>query len=294
MKMHLQILERVIPSPVAWFWRTAARDLLLVFRRFALYAFAIGLTAVFSLNGQAQEPVPLARGNSPGEPHHHLKIENEYVRVYYVEVPPHKDTQLHQHDHDYIYVSLGPSDVVNAIVNKPEIHLQLKDGETHFTRGGFAHVARNLADTPFRNITIELLKPQGNARNRCERVVADGPFSECPSPSNKPVFEESRLLIVPIGEVTIKPMFQSDEVFLTGFSIALKSNYMEPDSNYSHLLVAEDKSELRVEFAEGTSQPLHSGETLWLEGGKRWTIVPAGEQKLTRFLLLRFNEARDR
>jgi quercetin dioxygenase-like cupin family protein len=273
-------------------WGGEARDLL--FNSRALALCSLWLVAVFSFSTRAQEPVPLARGNAPGEPHHHLKIENEYVRVYYVQVPPHENTQLHQHDHDYIYVSLGPSDVVNAIVNKPEIRLQLKDGETHFTRGGFAHVARNLADTPFRNITIELLKPQGNARNRCERVVADGPFSECPSPSNKPVSEESRLLIVPIGEVTIKPMFQTDEVFLTGFSIALKSNYTEPDSNYSHLLVAEDKSELRVEFAEGTSQPLHSGETLWLEGGKRWTIVPAGEQKLTRFLLLRFNEARDR
>ena len=73
---------------------------------------------------KAQEPVPLAHGNVPGEPHHHLKIENEYVRVYYVEAPPHENTLLHQHDHDYIYISLGPSDVVNAIVNKPEIHLQ--------------------------------------------------------------------------------------------------------------------------------------------------------------------------
>src|SRR6266568_2442627 len=81
---------------------------------------------------RAPEPVPLAHGNVPGEPHHHLKIENEYVRAYYVEVPPHQDTQLHQHDHDYIYVSLGPADVINAVRDKREVHLVLKDGETHF------------------------------------------------------------------------------------------------------------------------------------------------------------------
>lgn len=136
----------------------------------------------FSAGARAQEPVPLARGNTPGEPHHHLKIENEYVRAYYVEVPPHEATQLHQHDHDYLYVSLGPADVVSAVRDKPEVHLTLKDGETHFTRGGFAHVARNLADTPFRNITIELLKPQGEVRNLCAPVVAGQPFAICEPP----------------------------------------------------------------------------------------------------------------
>ncbi|HKW32117.1 MAG TPA: hypothetical protein VJN92_03865 [Candidatus Acidoferrum sp.] len=140
------------------------------------------LLFTFSVSAQAPEPVPLARGNTPGEPHHHLKIENEYVRVYYVEVPPHENTQLHQHDHDYIYVSLGPSDVVNAIQNKPEIHLQLKDGETHFTRGGFAHVARNLADTPFRNVTIELLRPQGEVSNLCAQVAANASSAGCNKP----------------------------------------------------------------------------------------------------------------
>lgn len=54
------------------------------------------------------------------EPHHHLTTENEYVRLYYVEVPPHENRLLHEHDRDYIYVSLGPS-VVNAILNKPDV-----------------------------------------------------------------------------------------------------------------------------------------------------------------------------
>jgi hypothetical protein len=95
----------------------------------------------------------------PGEPHHHLQIDNEFVRAYYLEVAPHDETQLHQHDHDYIYVSLGPADVINnAVCKKPEVHLSLKNGETRFTHGGFAHVAGNLSDAPFRNVTIELIR----------------------------------------------------------------------------------------------------------------------------------------
>src|SRR5712692_8158877 len=137
------------------------------------------LVLAFFVSAQAPEPSPLAHGNVPGEPHHHLKIENEYVRVYYVEVPPHEATQLHQHDHDYIYTSLGPADVVNAVRDKPEVHLVLKDGETHFTRGGFAHVARNLSDAPFRNVTIELLHPQGSVHNRCAPIVSNESFAIC-------------------------------------------------------------------------------------------------------------------
>ena len=138
----------------------------------------IAIVFAASLRAQAPEPMPLAHGNIPGEPHHHLKIENEYVRVYYVEVPAHENTFLHQHDHDYLFVTLGDSDVINAVRDKPEVHLVLKDGETHFTRGGFAHVARNLADTPFRNITIELLHPQTGAHNVCGPVMGLG-FATC-------------------------------------------------------------------------------------------------------------------
>jgi hypothetical protein len=108
----------------------------------------------------------------PGEPHHPLQIDNEFVRAYYLEVAPHDETQLHQHDHDYIYVSLGPADVINnAVCKKPEVHLSLKNGETRFTHGGFAHVAGNLSDAPFRNVTIELLKASGEPRNLCAQIV---------------------------------------------------------------------------------------------------------------------------
>src|SRR5580704_10904561 len=131
------------------------------------------LVFLFFVCGVLRAQAPEAHAAKlPGEPHHHLRIDNEFVRAYYVEVAPHDETQLHQHDHDYIYVSLGPADVVNAVFNRPEVHLFLKDGETRFTRGGFAHVARNLSDAPFRNITIELLNPSGEPRNLCALIVA--------------------------------------------------------------------------------------------------------------------------
>jgi quercetin dioxygenase-like cupin family protein len=238
---------RVIPS--------AARDLL--FNSGPVALCLIVLVTVFSLTARTQEPVPLARGNTPGEPHHHLKLENEYVRVYYVEVPPHENTQLHQHDHDYIYVSLGPSDVVNAILNKPEFHLRLKNGETHFTRGGFAHVARNLADTPFRNVTIELLKPQGEAHNECGFVISGEGAAICDPPFvslwDDTQFEttESRL----------------DLVWIFASIRSKKEESKATASKLAFLVVGLGSPHVRFDAKGKSSRTLREGETEWFDPG---------------------------
>jgi hypothetical protein len=241
----------------------------------------------FSLDLQAPEPVPLAHGNMPGELHHHLKIENEYVRVYYVEVPPHENTQLHQHDHDYLFVTLGDSDVINAIRDKPEVHLVLKGGETHFTRGGFAHVARNLSDAPFRNVTIELLKPQGKPRNLCEKVV-DGPVLKCPTenkdwPADSPLRRLSKVGMIP------RRVFETDKIEVSSYSPSLAGTYSQ-DSHGSRLLVAEVGPRAHVEVEGEAEHSLESGESLWIEAGKDWRIVLPKESKPTRFLMIRFKD----
>ena len=67
---------------------------------------------------------------------------------------------MHRHRHDYVFVTLGASQVENDVFGKPPATLKLQDGEVHFTPGNFAHVAKNLADAPFRNVTVELLKDE--------------------------------------------------------------------------------------------------------------------------------------
>ncbi|HEX8836529.1 MAG TPA: hypothetical protein VF748_06320 [Candidatus Acidoferrum sp.] len=215
------------------------------------------LLFTFSASAQAQEAVPLARGNTPGEPHHHLKIENEYVRVYYVEAPPREATLLHQHDHDYIYVSLGPADVINAALSKPPIHLQLKDGETHFTRGGFAHIVRNLADTPFRNVTVELLKPQGEAHNECGFVIPGQGAAIC-DPPFVPIWDdtqfettESRLDLVWIFS-SVKPLKKEDQTTA---------------SKQAFLVVGLGSPEVTINVKGEPAKTLHAGEVRWFDPG---------------------------
>ena len=88
------------------------------------------------------------------EPSHHLALENEYVRVFKVEVAPHRSTLMHRHRHDYLYVTLGDAHISNEVEGKPPVDVKLADGDTRFAAGNFAHVARNLSRQPFRNVTI--------------------------------------------------------------------------------------------------------------------------------------------
>jgi hypothetical protein len=110
-----------------------------------------------------QQPVEIT-----SEPRHHLVFQNEYVRVFDVTVEPKGSTLVHRHNYDYLFVTLGDSDVVSARPGEKPVQLSLKDGETRFTAGNFSHTAINQSDRPFHNITIELLKPSTNVKTCTE------------------------------------------------------------------------------------------------------------------------------
>jgi hypothetical protein len=234
------------------------------------------LLFAFSVNAQAPTPVPLAHGNVPGEPHHHLKIENEYIRAYYVEVPPHDETQLHQHDHDYFYVSLGDSDVVSAPAGKPEAHLTLKDEESHFTLGGFAHVARNLSDQPFKNITVEFLRPQNAPRNHCEKIIPGGEVGSC--------IVERR-----VNAYTISPWFETDEVRIDFVELLAKAGFQDVPGT-DKLAVTFEQSQLNVKSQGNAAAELKGGGLLWLPHSVLQEFTNPGERP-SHFLLFSFKDS---
>jgi quercetin dioxygenase-like cupin family protein len=233
------------------------------------------LALSFSASLPAQAPAPLAHGNVPGEPHHHLKIENEYVRAYYVEVAPHESTQLHQHDNDYLFVTLGDSEVVNAVLGKPEAHLSLKDGETHFTRGGFAHIARNLSDTPFRNITIELLHSQGEAHNTCGFVIPGQVAAVCDPPP---------------GSYWADTQFESTEVRLDLVWLFANGKHTETTSKLAFLVVGLGGPQVRISAKGESSKILRQGEVEWFDAGSVVQFSREGTE-VARFLKLTLKDS---
>jgi quercetin dioxygenase-like cupin family protein len=93
------------------------------------------------------------------EGHHHFKLENEYARVFDVLVPPGDSTLYHIHSNDYAYVSLSNVSLKAQILGAQPIDLILRNGEVRYTRGPITHMVSNPDATPFRNITVEILKP---------------------------------------------------------------------------------------------------------------------------------------
>jgi hypothetical protein len=92
------------------------------------------------------------------EPDHQMVLANDQVRVFNVEVPPHSETLMHWHRHDYIDVVLGAAQIVNAVKGKDPATLARADADVSFVPGPFAHIFRNLFPQPFRDVTIELLR----------------------------------------------------------------------------------------------------------------------------------------
>lgn len=120
-------------------------------------AAAIVLTGMIPIAAQA--PVAVEK-----EPRHHLKFENDYVRVFDVVVLPGDTTLFHKHSNDYVFVTIGDADLFAEAQGSPPADLLLKDGEVRFTRAPIIHRVTNPSNVSrFRNITIEILKSPGRA-----------------------------------------------------------------------------------------------------------------------------------
>lgn len=107
------------------------------------------------------------------EPSHHQKLDNEYIRVFAVDVAPHKSTLMHHHDKDYVSVAFGHTQIDSVTPDGMVKHVTLEDGDVRYTPAGLTHVATNQASTPFRNATIELM--QNNGRPVCVNKCDEDP-----------------------------------------------------------------------------------------------------------------------
>lgn len=225
---------------------------------------AILLTAI-ALLAQATSEVEITN-----ELHHHLAFENDFVRVFKVEVGPKDATLMHRHRHDYLFVSLGAADVSNEVEGKSPAQLKLQDGQTGFLPGNFAHIARNLADSPFRNVTIELLQDQK------ARTVAP------------PKWDEERGLQVLHGG-TQEILFVKDGTRVS--EIELQPGGMIPIHQHKgpHLVVAVSDLDLRsdIEGRGSTPSQLKAGEVKWVPGGFTHTLTNSSKHA-TKFVTVEF------
>jgi quercetin dioxygenase-like cupin family protein len=238
----------------------------------AALAIAVSLMA-FPLRAQAPAAIPAAE-----EPHHYQVLENSYVRVLRVSIATDDATLLHAHNVPYVYVSLGPADFANAVAGKPEVRVKLTDGQVGYSRGNFAHLVRADAGIPFNNVTIELLRPQGEPRNLCEKIVP-GDAGTCDL--------SGYAADAPIG---VRPLLETDEIRVSEV-VVRKGNATDKPQAQPGLLVAVSAAPIKVSHVAGAAtQTLHVGEMIWLPAGAepKFTVEEGLE---VRLLLISFKDS---
>jgi len=144
------------------------------------------------------------------------------------------------------------------------VELKLADGETRFAHAPLIHVAKNLSDQPFRNITIEFLQDQANRG-------AAGSFPEVANAQMQ------------------KVLFIEDGVRVSEYRLAPGATLPRHEHKKPHLLVAVSDLDVRSDVEGQGPMPgkLKAGDIKWLPGGYAHTLTNTG-QKEARFVTLEF------
>jgi hypothetical protein len=261
----------------------------------------------------AKSPVAIT-----AEPHHHLILENDYVRVFRVEIISPDATLLHRHDLPYAYMSIGKAEFTNAVEGKPDIRISMADGQLGYSNGGFSHLIRTENDLPFYNITIELRHPQGAAHSDCSKVV-NGPLQGCSASqtavadterkndeetkkangtsagtgSSAPVTQlaPDNAQKTPAGPPAFTSIIETDESTLKSATFPTKARSTIDAGPSGVLLVIAPLSQFKVDFSDGSSKLLSGGDPIWLQAGSKNTLINTSEQTSSTLLIFAFKDA---
>ncbi|HET6842403.1 MAG TPA: hypothetical protein VFK06_12085 [Candidatus Angelobacter sp.] len=208
------------------------------------------------------------------EPNHHLVLQNDFVRVFHVLAPAKASTLIHHHHRDYVYVTLGDTDLVNSRVGEPPAAVKLKDGEVRYTKGGFAHSVRNESDHPFHNVTIELLQPASGVHACTESCSVAIPCEDargaCPS---------------------AQIVLESDQWRAVSVTLPPGAVWTQHAGALPHLMVPVTDLELKQKNKGEPATDFHrmAGESIW-DGPPGHSLTNSGAQT-ARLVTLEFKNA---
>jgi hypothetical protein len=141
----------------------------------SLYGVCLGVAALTC--GALAQGVPTPEFQVPAirEPHHFVKLDNQYARVLDVTVPAYDSTLYHIHENPYFWISIGPATLRGQTLGATEIvNIEPADAEVRYSPL-ITHRVGNIGSTPFRNITVQI---QGR-----DRVSPSGSFLASPKPT---------------------------------------------------------------------------------------------------------------
>jgi quercetin dioxygenase-like cupin family protein len=225
------------------------------------------LIVLFAGVASAQSGAPV---EITAEPHHHLVLQNAYIRVFQVDIPSGEATLLHRHGHDFISVNLGKARISNQAEGKPPATANLADGQTVFVARGVTHVVRNLGTAPFRNLDVELLQDGKPGRAQTPRWEEDRGLNILEGGSQDILFVKNG---VRVSEVDLQPggMFPQNQHHGPQLVIAVTDLHLHRGMP--------GKRAAQIQLTPGNCQ--------WVQSGNR-TVVNMGKQP-AKLILLEFH-----
>lgn len=253
-------------------------------RRMQNYALLLCLGCIGAAISIAQASLPEVEITK--EPHHHLVLENEYLRAFRVTVAPGTQTEMHVHRHDYVTVNLGAAELSNGVKDKEPVTVKFSDGDTRFGSAPLTHFVRDTGPEPFRNLTIELLQDKSSRNSTAQWD------------------EERGLDVLPNGTKQI--LFVKDGVRVSEFELQPNGAVPREHHTGAQLLVAVSDLNLRNEVEARGHNPspksadsaadvrsfdnglqMKSGDLKWFPAGSIQTIVNGGSST-AKFVTLEF------
>jgi hypothetical protein len=219
----------------------------------------------------AQDPdvIPLK-----SEPHHHLVLHNDFVNVYSVQVQPKDSVLLHKHEFDAVGIMLNDAEITVSGPGKPDSHQKVVGGQLRLQQAGYVHSTIIDANTPYRNVTVELLLPQQEGRNICASVITAQPLN-CPSAqADGAAFSE-------------QPQFETNQTKVNLIRLKLRQSFTLDASPQSRLVVVLDEAAV-VRGANSPSKTLHSGDILWRDSNSSAQLFENAGNKEIRLVTFAF------
>lgn len=240
----------------------------------ALVSSVVALTILSGLSiVAAQEPAAIP---VESESHHHVVLENSYVRVLFVEIPAHESTLLHHHD--LPYVSILPGDDNSMPVSAtPNAQRRTRASGVGYAAGGFSHSVKNPADVTLRNIAIELIHPQGRVRNRCEEAVRGQDFGIC-EPMN---LDEVRFYKL--------PAFETDEILVEDWSV--RKNFTSHPMRFPRDMLFAGLTGVTISAGRGIDSASAPHGILWVPARSKM-ILETTSEKNGHFYSITFKDSR--
>jgi hypothetical protein len=229
---------------------------------------------IWPLSLAAQGPAVITMDH---EPHHHLALHNDYVKVFKVEVSPGDSIILHRHDQDTIAIAIGEQLVTVGIPGKPDVHQKNADAQIRLQRAGYMHSTRVDGNTPYHTVAVELMHPQTNFRNVCAEILPGQPLN-CPAPPAKasPSYTSQLLL-------------QSDETLVALTRVHPHQSMKRSATPATSMIVALDAASISSGSSKEPDKALKAGDFVWIDRRSgHGTVYRNQSDKETRFLEIIF------